>query len=191
MEWIDAKTVFIIIHLFGVALGAGGAFTSDALFLFSTKDRLLDTSELALIKRGSLIVWIGVVLLLISGTLLFMLDPSGYLASSKFITKMIIVGVIIVNGIVFHTAHIQTLEKIVGKNISTSPLFIRRSIFLYASGAISVVSWIFTIVLGALRAIPLSVQTALLVYIGCVLIAICVSQIQRIRYLKTSKPLKK
>ena len=41
MEWdfINVKTLFLIAHLFGLALGAGGAFISDILFLKSVKDR--------------------------------------------------------------------------------------------------------------------------------------------------------
>lgn len=184
MEWIDAKTVYTILHLFGVALGAGGAFVGDVLFLFSTKDRNLDRSEFSLMKRAGAVVWLGLALLFISGVLLFLTNPEGYLVSSKFITKMIIVLIIALNGVLFHRVHLGTLEKLIGQNMASSKLFQEKSWFIYTSGAVSVVSWATALILGGLRMIPITVPVALLVYVGLIAFAAFVADMQRRKYLK-------
>lgn len=185
MEWIDAKTIYTIGHLFGVALGAGGAFVSDVLFLFSTKDKVLDDSEYKLLVKASGTIWIGLALLVVSGALLFAENPAGYLSSSKFLIKMIIVGVIFVNGIIFHFVHLKTLREIIGSNMAESELFKKKSIFLYASGGVSITSWTLALILGALRGIPLSVSVALLFYVVACAVAITVAQIKRHSYLRS------
>jgi hypothetical protein len=185
MEWIDAETVYTILHLLGVAVGVGGAFMSDVMFLTSTKDRVLDAGEMRMLKTGSVVTWVGLALLIISGILLFSTNPAGYLASSKFITKMLIVLALTLNGVVFHVVHIPKLEKLVGTKLSESPLFIKNSRTMYISGAISVVSWTLALVLGGLGMIPISVGVAMLIYLGLVVIAIVGSEVQRKKFLKS------
>jgi hypothetical protein len=184
MSWIDPKTIYTILHLLGVALGAGGAFMSDVLFLMTTKDRNLDQSEFKILQIGSVVTWAGLGLLIISGVLLFTTNPAGYLESSKFITKMIIVGILTVNGIVFHVLHLPHLRQAIGQKLSTSEVFRKSSAVMYTSGAISVVSWVTALVLGGLRMIPISVPVALGIYGILVIIAMVVSELKRRRYLR-------
>ncbi len=184
MEWIDIKTGYVLIHLIGVTLGAGGSFMSDVLFVTTTKDKILDKSELAILKKGSLVVWAGLFVLIVSGALLFSLDPQGYLQSDKFLLKMIIVGVLTVNGIIFHFLHTPRLEKLVGKNLSTDPDFRKYSLSMYHSGAISIVSWVSALILGGLRMIPVSLTLGIVLYLTVILMAIIGSEQQRKKFLK-------
>lgn len=184
MEWIDEKNIYTIIHFFGVAFGAGGAFMSDFMFLASSKDRVLDSGELRMLRTGSRVTWAGLILLIISGALLFSLHPEGYAASSKFITKMIIVLILTINGIIFHIVHLPRMRKLVGKKMTTSVLFKKHSRGMYMSGAISVVSWTFALVLGGLRMIPISVSLALMIYTAVVIMALLAAELQRKKFLK-------
>ncbi len=184
MDWIDSKTIYVILHIFGVALGAGGAFMSDVIFIFSTNDKTLSEDEFSLLKKAGRVVWVGLTLLIISGIFLVSTNPEVYSQSSKFITKMIIVGIIFLNGIIFHTVHLKTLKQVVGQNLAKSDLFIKQSQFLYYSGAVSVVSWVSTLVLGSIRSIPISVTVALSIYLVFIGIGIIGAEFKRRQFFK-------
>lgn len=186
MDWIDIKTLYAILHLFGVTLGAGGSFMSDVIFISTTKDKILDSGELNILKKGSAVTWAGLLLLVVSGGLLFSLDPAAYLSSDKFILKMIIVGIIALNGIIFHFVHTPRLEQLVGKHLSTSSEFKKYSQSMYYSGAVSIVSWVSALILGGLRMIPISVFVGLIMYIGLIFVAILGAEIKRRQYLRNN-----
>ena len=68
MDWLTiAKTILLIGHIIGVALGAGGATMSDVLFLTSIRDNMIDKSELKLLRMASKVVVFGLGLLIITG----------------------------------------------------------------------------------------------------------------------------
>jgi len=180
---LDAKTAWLILHLFGVVLGAGGAFMSDVLYLSSVKDGRITATEERFLKLGSYMVWTGVCILIISGIGLFSLQPQTYLDSSKFLTKMAIVAVIILNGAIFHFVHMPVLVKTAHKNMRHSRLFVKMSPYIYASGAISIVSWISTIILGSLRSIPYTFTEAFGVYLVVLVVAVTLSAFSRKSFL--------
>lgn len=174
-EFITIKTIYLILHVFGAVLGAGGAFASDAMFFKTIKDGVIEKTELDFMKLGSKLVWAGVFMLIISGILLFMTDPSRYLNSPKFLVKVTIVAIIILNGIVFHLIHLPHISKHIGLKFNESPSFIKKSTFLLASGALSMVSWILTVILGMLRQVPYSYLEILSFYLLLVTFAVLVS----------------
>ncbi len=152
--FLDAKTIFIILHVFGAIIGAGGAFASDGMFFNSVRDGRISREELRFLRMGSRMVWTGLALLAASGLLLFLTEPLLYMSSSKFMAKITIVGVIILNGFIFHLIHLPRLRAHAGTRFADSPAFIRNASFLMASGAISMVSWTATVILGVLRRTP-------------------------------------
>jgi len=174
MEWIDAKTIYTIAHIFGAILGAGGAYVSDAMFFSSVKDKIISKKELHFMKIGSSFAWAGLFILIVSGALLFMTDPAGYMESSKFLIKMLIVLVIVLNGIYFHAGHLPMLHRHADSHYPSSSEFIRKKKLLIISGVISITSWTFTIILGGLRMIPVDFMTALVAYIIFEIIAIII-----------------
>lgn len=176
LEFIDTKTYYIVLHLLGVALGAGGAFVSDALFLSSVKDQKISHTELRFLMIASKVVWTGIVILIISGIGIVLLDPEHYLSSSKFLTKMSIVGIIILNGIVFHTVHLPRIARHAGAHFPSSDEFMRKKWLMVASGAISISSWTFALILGALSSVPYSYSTLMTVY-GLIIIGVCTASI--------------
>ena len=162
----NVKLLFVIIHLFGVAVGAGGAFASDSAFLTSLGDKKISKDEFRMLKAFSRLVWIGTALLLISGAGLFALNPVALSASSKFLVKMSVVGVILLNGVVFHIMHLPFLERNLGKPLSSrhTPNGMPEIPFVLVSGVISMTSWASAILLGTLRSIPLSYFGGLTIY---------------------------
>lgn len=171
-DFIDTKTIYTIIHVFGAIIGAGGAFVSDGMFFDTIKDGRVAKRELDFMKLGGKFVWTGLFVLLVSGILLVSTDPARYLASDKFIAKVIIVAVIVVNGVVFHTIHIPHIRNHFGLKLKESETFLKKSSFIMVSGALSLISWIFTVILGSLRHVPYNVIGILSVYLLCVLCAV-------------------
>lgn len=175
MDWIDLKTVYTILHIFGAVIGAGGAFVSDAMFFSTVRDRVISKPELRFLKIGSNFVWAGLALLVISGLLLFSTDPAGYLQSDKFLIKMFVVLVIFLNGIIFHAVHLPRMYRHADHHYPSSDEFERKKKFLVASGAISMSSWTFALILGGLRSIPIDFTTALVGYLIIEVVVIAVA----------------
>jgi len=166
LGFLDFYTVLIVLHVFGVIMGAGGAYASDFMFFSSIKDRHLSQTEMRFLGIASRMVWSGIAILVISGAALFSLNPQAYLASGAFLAKMTIVGVIIVNGILFHLIHIPRLKKQAETGLPFSDDFIQKSSPLLLRGAVSSLSWTSAFVLGALlREIPYNYGVILLVYV--------------------------
>lgn len=164
-DFIELKTIFIIFHLLGVVLGMGAAFMTDLMFVRSAKDKVIDTKELSFISLGSKTVWVGLFVIIISGAMLFYLDAERYLNSSKFLTKMVVVLVLTINGLFFHFKHLPFLRSQVDKNLGLSDKFIGKSKGLFVSGGISSASWVTALILGVFRGIPYSFQTLTSVYV--------------------------
>lgn len=171
-SFIELKTLYLIAHVFGAILGAGGAFASDAMFMSTIKDGRITKDELRFMKLGSKLVWSGLALLVISGILLISTDFDKYIASSKLLAKLTIVGIIIINGIIFHLIHIPRIEGHLGLKFAEHPTFMKHSSFLMASGAVSMVSWISTVILGMLKNVPYSYTQIISVYLVIVLLAV-------------------
>lgn len=170
---------YVVVHLFGVAIGAGGAFVSDALFLRSARDRVLSDDEIKLLNTVGVMVWLGLGLLVLSGIAMFLERPEELLNSVKFIAKMSIVLVIILNGIVFHTYHIPHMKRHVGKHMPKSSTFKKRSRFMLLSGSISVTSWLCAVLLGALPSVPFTLVQTLGLYCGLLIIVGILTQLFR------------
>lgn len=169
---MDIKIILTILHLFGVALGAGGAFVSDAMFFKSVRDANINSTEVLFLKLGGFIVWSGLVLLAASGAGLFLLDIEHYLSSSKFLAKMTIVAILIVNGVVFHLTHIPRIIRHANHHLPSSDEFIRKRSLLAINGAISTTSWISAIILGSLSGLPYSYGTIMAIYGTALCVAI-------------------
>jgi len=171
---MEIKLIYVIGHLVGVALGAGGAVMSDLMFFTSIKDKKISKTELTFLGLGSTLVWVGLFLLIFSGLGLFLSDTEKYLHSSKFIAKMAIVGVIFVNGLLFHWRHLPLLEKYSGKYLYKSRNFMKNTNMLIISGVVSIVSWMSALVLGSLRSVSYTYQEVLLAYVLIVVVVSCV-----------------
>lgn len=169
---MELKLIFTILHLFGVALGAGGAYMSDVMFFSSAKDDRISKTEFRFLTIGSRMVWIGLALLVLSGLGLFFLNVEGYLASSKFLAKMTIVFIVFINGLIFHFSHLDRIKRHAGAHLPSSDEFMRKRPVLLASGAVSFVSWTFALILGAMHNVPFSYFEIMTGYLVVVLIAV-------------------
>ena len=171
LDIIDSHTLALIFHLIGIAIGAGGAYMSDFMFFSAMKDLKISHTEMRFLHLGGKVVWLGIVILVISGLTLFMMNPEQYLNSAKFLSKMTVVGIIIANGMFFHLMHIPRIRRHVGEHLPSSDEFTRKITPLFISGAVSVISWTAAIVLGAWRGIPYTYVEIIAMYVLSVLAA--------------------
>lgn len=153
---LNPYALFLMGHIFGVALGAGGAYASDLIFFNSAKDRHISKTESRLLSASSKMVWLGLGILILSGIGLVSLRPEIFLSSEKFWAKMTVVGVIMVNGLVFHFSHLPRLLRSHVGEFAIEHELVRHRTFLLASGAVSVVSWTYAMVLGVIKQNPFS-----------------------------------
>jgi len=177
LDWLDTKSLFTIIHLLGVAVGAGGAYMSDAMFFSSVKDEKISKTEIRFLKIGSMMVWFGLFLLVLSGLGLFFLDVEGYLDSAKFLAKATIVLIITLNGLFFHHYHMPFISRHENEHFPSSDEFMRKHPLLLTSGAISFVSWTSAIILGVLSGIPYPYLTIMGMYFSVLLVAVIFANI--------------
>ncbi len=166
---VDVLTLF---HVFSLILGLGGATFSDLLLFHFLKDLKVSEKEAEIMQFMGKVVFIGVGLAAVSGALLFYTDTAKYLSSAKFLAKMAIFGVIVLNGVVLHKYMLPRLLHVVfsKKKKSEESLRIRRRAFIF--GAISVVSWYSAFFLGFVQDTVFSVQELLMYYVILIFIAI-------------------
>jgi len=163
---LSAFKLLAMIHVFGVILGAGAAFTSDFLFIRSVRDGRISEDELKLLRGASGLVWLGLLVIVVSGAWIFSSSPQEHLASAKFLAKMTVVAVIIANGLMFHFRHLPVMTRTVGQVLSASPEFVKNKPLLLASGAVSGVSWLSAFLLGSLRSVSATYLEITLWYAG-------------------------
>lgn len=160
------KTLFSVGHILGAVIGAGGALYSDILFFKALSDKKVDEKELSLLKILSGFVWLGLILLIISGVGMFALDPQAYMYSTKFIAKMAIVFILFINGLFFHIFHIPFIgrrARLREELFTNTPGL--EGARLVLSGIVSITSWFFALVLGSLRSLPFSATDIMATYL--------------------------
>lgn len=172
--FVEAKNILIIIHLLGVALGLGGAVLADLMFVKTMKDGTINKDEFSFLSMGGTVVWVGLSLLVISGAGMFFLNPAQYAESSKFLTKITVIGVLVVNAVIFHAVHIPKMKAQVGKRFAESRTFMKNSNLLLVSGVVSIVSWLSALVLATFSSIPISYGILVLLYLGALLLGLCI-----------------
>lgn len=161
----EYKHISVIVHVLSVIVGMGSALISDILFNIYIQNKKVNKNENRTLSILSDIVWISLLFIVASGIALFLSDPVGYGHSVKFLVKMTIVGVIIINGYLFwHLIH-PSLEKINFTDINIHHKYVRLRKVSFILGAISLVSWLSAFVLGMLGHIPLSYLEAIVGYV--------------------------
>jgi hypothetical protein len=147
------KTPMTIVHVISVIFGMGSALVSDILFTFYSKDKKLSPTEIKTLRLLSNTVWIGLIVISLSGTGLFLSDIPKYLHSVKFLSKMSVLAVLLVNGFILHK---YVWKHVISRNflVNTRESIMRKVAF--ACGSISVISWVTVCALGVLDRIAIS-----------------------------------
>lgn len=141
---LSANHDFIFaLHLFAVALGLGGATITDVFFFKFLKDFRISKSEAAVLRMLSQIIWFALGLIVLTGIGLYIPDAALFNDSSKFLAKLCVVFVLLVNGAFLNLLVSPKLVRIsFGGTHTHKPhelRLLRRLAF--ALGAVSITSW--------------------------------------------------
>ncbi len=179
IPYLQAYRPFILgIHLFGTLLGFGSAIISDIFFMKFLKDFKISKDESETLKILSQIIWFGLGIIVISGLMLFLSDAERLSQSAKFLVKMVVVSVIIVNGFMLNIIIAPKLTSISFGTLTFGEKNIRKLRRLaFALGAISATSWTSAFILGLMRTSPASFSILLSSYLAIIFMTIILSQL--------------
>ncbi len=182
----EHRGLLLVGHLVGVALGLGGATITDIFFFKFLKDYRISEAEADILHTLSQVIWFALGLLTLTGVAIFLPERAALVVSAKFLLKILIVGVIIVNGlflnILIHPRLISISFGIEHPHQSGELSRLRRLVF--ALGAVSLVSWYSAFALGLLPTVPFSFERLLLIYLLALALAIGVSQLLNRQFAK-------
>lgn len=168
------KPFSTVLHVLAVMSGMGAALIADLLFSFYAKDRSFSRMEINTLGLLARIVKISLYVIVASGVLVFLSDVEKYIASVKFLAKMTILVVLILNGYILNTyvwSHIQGRRP--DSFFVPNTKVVRQVAF--AGGAISVVSWVILYILGTSESVPYTYSTILSLYAGIIFLGISVA----------------
>jgi uncharacterized membrane protein len=165
---------WVIIHNVGFILGLGGATITDLFFFRFLKDNTISAEEKGTMDMLSNVIWVGLAILIVSGVVLYLPEQARLDVSPKFLLKVIVVGVVVVNGILLNMLVAPRLRELSFEN--TPPARHFRKI-AFALGGISISSWYAAFLLGSFRSIPVSFLLGLCIYAGLLLTVIVGSQL--------------
>jgi len=172
-------------HVFFMAVGLGGATIADVLFFKFLRDHTISKNKLTVMNTMSQVIWVALVGIVVSGLMLFLPNVESYLESGRFVGKMTIVTVLLVNGALLNFWIAPKMTRIFpekGRSLTSSLRRLRK--FAFALGAISIVSWYSVFILGSLRTFDFSYTKIMSIYLLLLFIAIVGSQISEIKFSK-------
>ena len=164
------KTLWVILHNIGFILGVGSATIADIFFFKFLKDNTISLEEKENMDTLTNIIWVALAILVITGLALFIPEQARLATSSKFLLKVVVVSVIIVNGLILNMFIAPNMRRLSFEGSVPARRFRRIA---FALGGISFTSWYLAFFLGSLRKIPINFQTAIWVY-GAILVAVVV-----------------
>lgn len=172
-----------ILHLVGVILGVGSATVTDIFFFRFISDKHISASEAKLMDILTKIIWAALAVLIVTGIMLYISNMDRLNESGKFLTKLVGLLVLVLNGMILGRYIRPRLTKIDFSNNNMSRFGlsheVNRKMRIYAtlSGAVSIASWYFIFILGALRGITFPFSYGITAYIFILVLAACGSLI--------------
>jgi hypothetical protein len=167
------RALWIIIHTLGFIVGLGAVTITDIFFFRFLKDNKITFEEKGNLDTLTRVIWVGLGVLVVSGVFLVVGDSARLLSSAKFLLKVIVIGVITLNGLALNfylspRLQYMTLE---GK---THDRKLRKVAF--ALGGVSIFSWYTAFFLGSFRSIPFTLEAGVLLYVGALIGVVAISQ---------------
>ena len=147
---------------------------SDLLFFKSVKNLKISKTEMKFLELGSYQIWAGLVLTIFSAFSFWIFFPA-VAQAPKILAKTTIFLVILVNGIFLNLWVTPFLKKHLEVNLAESQSFRKARTILFSSGAVSILSWYYVLVLGAWRNLEASYRVLIGMYLALLLVAVVCS----------------
>jgi uncharacterized membrane protein len=188
---LEYRPMIVALHVLFMALGLGAATLTDIFFFRFLKDLRISQAESDVLGILSQCIWFALCFIILSGLALYLPQAGHYHDVPKFVAKMVVVGVILVNGAFLNLYIAPKLVKISfaepHKHKEGELILARRLAF--ALGPISIVSWYCAFILGSIPAsTPLSFLTFLKIYLAVLVLAITIGQFVERRMSKREGP---
>lgn len=176
---IEYRTILATMHILAAALGVGVVLVTDLFFISFLRDSKISLGEADVLEILQQAVWAILGVLIVTGVALSIPVSADYLVQTKFIAKVIIIGVIVVNGAVLNLRIAPKLVKasLAGDSTETAHSLTHLRQMAFAFCTVSIVSWICAFVLVSVRQLPLSVGQILGIYAALIFLKVIGSQI--------------
>jgi hypothetical protein len=170
----NQKLWWVIVHNIGFILGLGGATITDVLFFRFLKDYRITQQEKGTMDTLSNIIWVGLLVLIVSGIMLYLPEQARLGESPKFLLKLVVVSVLLINGILLNLLVAPRMRSFSLAQTAPAKHFRRLA---FALGGISIASWYTAFILGSLRHINLPLREGVAVYTSILIAVVIGSQI--------------
>lgn len=172
------KTVVVVLHAFSAAVGVGAVTLTDIFFFKFLKDYRISHQEKEIMDTISDVIWAALIALIVTGIGLYLSQMSVLAVSTKFWAKVVVVGVVTVNGVLLNLIISPKLMSIsFGQTHVDHPGQLHGLRRLgFALGGVSIVSWYTTFFLGSVRSLPFTTPQILLGYFSILVLVIIGSQ---------------
>ncbi len=147
---IETREYHLTIHLLGLIMGLGGTFIIDIMFTHFMKNYSISSQESVIMHLISQMIIFGLILLILSGAALLLPDYSDFAQNPRFIMKMIVVLVVIINGAALNLYLTPKMKKISLKE-EHRDRYEKLNKISFALGAVSIVSWLSAFLLAMLK----------------------------------------
>jgi hypothetical protein len=146
----ETRQYNLTIHLLGLAMGLGGTLVVDIMFTHFMRNYAISARESVIMHLISQMIIFGIFLLILSGVALYLPAAESFNENPRFIMKMIVVLIVIINGGVLNLYLTPKMKKIslVDEEKHRYETLTRIS---FALGAISIVSWLAAFLLALLK----------------------------------------
>lgn len=175
---VEYKGIIVLLHGIAAAIGVGGATITDTLFFKYLSDKKISKDEGSTLKTLSTVIWFALGLLVLTGVGLYLPEQEALLQTPKFLVKMIVVAVLILNGVALNLVISPKITKI--KFDDQEPIRDVKNDLLrhvaFALGAVSIISWYFVFILGSLRKVNMDFDSIILIYLLILVVGILGSQ---------------
>lgn len=177
----ETRQYHLTIHFLGFIVGLGGTLIVDTMFSHFMRNFSISARESVIMHLISQMIILGLFLLILSGVALYLIDYKAFTENSRFIIKMIVVVVIIVNGGVLNLYLTPKMKDIsIKEDQQKHSTLIKIS---FALGAISIVSWLSAFLLAMLKDLfDLPLSYLLSGYFILLIFAIVISQFAKVFY---------
>ena len=171
----NLKSLITFTHLAGLAFGLGGAWILDLFILKHFRKEVVTLEKYQVIEFVSKLVLTGLVILWLSGflfvTYYYLFTPE-FLQNQKVWAKTFIVSILSINGLLVHRQLLPMIKRSIGKSLLTT-LSYHDAQKMLAIGTVSIISWIFPVVLGVAK--TLNFSTPAIVIVGSYIVFLLAS----------------
>lgn len=164
--------VATVIHAVSATIGMLVALSTDVLFNFYSRDRKISTKEFKVMLLSSKIVWYSLFLMFVSGIAIFLGNVEKYINSGEFLAKMTIVAILTLNGYLLGKVVVPHMKK--KAFLQPGNDYVVRKV-AFASGAVSIVSWISAYVIGSWDIIHNNYLIIMTAYLTFMLVSVAVA----------------